>query len=108
MEKLIHANSARQDQAKGVRQWAVKDFLDTLENAGVYRAFILYEQGQFQLSHPTLLKPLQSFCELSQDFAQHEGIFIGREDGLDALFWAFVHDTRRGLSQTDGLGDSAI
>lgn len=99
MEKLIQANSARQDRAKGVRQWTVKDFLDALKKAGVYRAFILYEQGQFQLSHPALLKPLQSFCELSQDFAQHEGIFIGREDGVDALFWTFVHDTRRGLSQ---------
>lgn len=99
MEKLIQANSTRQGQAQSIRQWAVNDFLEALQEAGVYRAYILYEQGQFQLSHPALLKPLQSFCELSQDFAQHEGIFIGREDGLDAIFWAFVHDTRRGLSQ---------
>lgn len=99
MEKLRQANQTRQEQARFIRQWPVSEFLEALSQAGVYRAFILYEQGQFHLSHPQLLKPLQSFCELSQDFAEHEGIFIGREAGLDAIFWAFVHDTRRGLSQ---------
>ncbi len=99
MHKLIQANTDRQQQAERLRSWSVPDFLEQLETAGVYRAYLLYEHGQFQLSHNQLLKPLQHFCELSQDFAEHEGIFIGREPGLDALFWAFVHDTRRGLSQ---------
>ncbi|MGV3524919.1 MAG: class I tRNA ligase family protein [Candidatus Sericytochromatia bacterium] len=99
MDKLTAVNAARQEAARQVRQLRIRDFHDQLVDAGVYRAFLLYENGQFTLSHPKLLQPLQHFCELSQDFANHEGVFIGREDGLDAVFWAFVHDTRRGLAQ---------
>ncbi len=99
MDKLISANIKRQEQAREVRQYSITDFHQSLADAEIYRAFILYENGQFQLSHPKELQSLQAFCELSQDFDCHEGIFIGREPGLDAVFWAFVHDTRRGLSQ---------
>lgn len=99
MDKLLAAHAKRQEQAREVRHYTLSDFHKSLAEAEIYRAFILYENGQFQLSHPKELQPLQAFCELSQDFDCHEGIFIGREPGLDALFWAFVHDTRRGLSQ---------
>lgn len=99
MHKLIQANERRQGLAQQVRQWSIDDFHATLRDHGIYRAYIVYENGQFQLSHPAILEPLQAFLELSQDFGNHEGLFIGREDGLDSLFCAFVHDTRRGLAQ---------
>lgn len=99
MDKKSAANEARRAAARLVRNLNLPEFLARLEAAGVYRGYLLYENGQFQLSHPQLLAPLQAFLELSQDFANHEGIFFGREDGLDAVFWAFVHDTRRGLAQ---------
>ncbi|PKL77096.1 MAG: hypothetical protein CVV27_06875, partial [Candidatus Melainabacteria bacterium HGW-Melainabacteria-1] len=99
MDKLLVSNQGRRDAARGIRQLSLPDFGQILADAGIYRAYILYENGQFQLSHPKILAPLQAFLELSQDFAEHEGIFLGREDGLDSVFWAFVHDTRRGLAQ---------
>src|SRR6185436_826792 len=89
----------RRELARSVRSWSIDQFHDQLRDAGVTRAFIVHENGEFQLSHPKILKPVQAFFELSHDFARHEGVFIGREEGVPTLFFAFVHDTRRGLSQ---------
>lgn len=99
MHKRDRSASLRQSQAQLCRQWSLEDFLIQLEAADVTRAYLVYENGAFRLSHPTLLQPLQAFFELSQDFSSHEGVFIGREAGIDSLFFAFVHDTRRGLAQ---------
>lgn len=90
---------ARRTLARGVREMPVDAFRRQMEAEGITRAFVVFENGVFTLSHPRLLEPLQAFFELSQDFASHEGVFIGREDGLESLFFAFVHDTRRGLAQ---------
>jgi leucine dehydrogenase len=92
------ADTRRRDEAQRVRRWTVKELHDLLKKEGIERAFIVFENGEFTLSHQ-VLRPIRSFFELSQDFACHEGVFIGREDGLETLFLAFVHDTRRGLSQ---------
>ncbi|MES1245537.1 MAG: class I tRNA ligase family protein [Acidobacteriota bacterium] len=89
----------RRELARSVRSWSIDQFHDQLREAGVTRAFLVHENGEFQLSHPKILRPVQAFFELSHDFARHEGVFIGREDGVPTLFFAFVHDTRRGLSQ---------
>lgn len=99
MDKQTALNERRREEARTLRALSIDAFHQSLIQAGIYRAFILFENGQFQLSHPKILQPVQSFLELSQDFADHEGIFLGREEGLDSLFWAFVHDTRRGLAQ---------
>lgn len=89
----------RKELAQKIRDFKTEDFLNLLKENNITRAFVVYENGEFILSHPNILKPLQAFLELSQDFSKHEGIFIGREDGIDSLFFAFVHDTRRGLAQ---------
>lgn len=89
----------RCELARTVRSWSIDQFHDQLRDAGVTRAFIVHENGEFQLSHPKILRPVQAFFELSHDFARHEGVFIGREEGVPTLFFAFVHDTRRGLAQ---------
>jgi valyl-tRNA synthetase/glutamate dehydrogenase/leucine dehydrogenase len=89
----------RRELAQSVRSCTVEQFHQQMIDAGVLRAFLVYENGEFSLSHPKLLRPLRAFLELSHDFARHEGIFIGREEGIPTLFFAFVHDTRRGLSQ---------
>lgn len=91
--------SQRRELALQVRKQSVYDLYNKFVENNIYHAFIVFENGEFTLSHPKILKPIQSFFELSQDFADHEGIFIGREDGLETLFFAFVHDTRRGLAQ---------
>jgi len=93
------ADESRRDLARQVRNCSVADLYRQFRDAGVHRAYVLFENGEFILSHPQLLRPLQAFLELSQDFAQHEGVFIGREDEIQTLFFAFVHDTRRGLAQ---------
>ncbi len=89
----------RREKAATVRGWSVEDFHERLVEEGIHRAFLVYENGEFQLSHRRFLEPLRAFFELSSDFANHEGVFIGREDGLKTVFFAFVHDTRRGLAQ---------
>ncbi len=92
-------DSHRRELARKVRAASVEDFHDRLAEAGVTRAFVVSENGEITLSHPGLLAPVKAFFELSQDFDDHEGVFIGREDGIPTLFFAFVHDTRRGLAQ---------
>lgn len=89
----------RRELARQVRRMTVEAFHDQLAEAGVTRAYVVWENGEFTLSHPKLLEPIQAFFELSQDFAGHEGVFIGREDGVPSVFFAAVHDTRRGLAQ---------
>ncbi|MDZ7269780.1 MAG: class I tRNA ligase family protein [candidate division KSB1 bacterium] len=100
-ERIVRqtVDEKRRALARMVRQWSVADFQRQLEQAGIYRAFVVYENGEFTLSHPQILAPVQAFFELSQDFSNHEAVFIGREDGIAMLFFAFVHDTRRGLAQ---------
>ncbi|MCL4705225.1 class I tRNA ligase family protein [bacterium] len=96
---ITPVDEKRRELARLVRAWSVTDFRRQLEDAGIYHAYVLFENGEFLLSHPKILAPLQAFFELSQDFSQHEGVFIGREEGIPTLFFAFVHDTRRGLAQ---------
>ncbi|HEX7317895.1 MAG TPA: class I tRNA ligase family protein [Pyrinomonadaceae bacterium] len=95
--------AARRASAMHVRQWTVEEFYRQMVEQGVTRAYVLYENGTFTLSHPQLLRPVQAFFEFSQDFAKHEAVFIGRGDAFggegETVFFAFVHDTRRGLSQ---------
>ena len=93
------ADEVRWELARSVRNCEIEEFHQRMIDAGVTRAFVIHENGAFTLSHPKLLRPIQAFLELSHDFARHEGIFIGREEGVPTLFFAFVHDTRRGLSQ---------
>jgi leucine dehydrogenase len=78
---------------------SVEDFCSLLKDRGILRAYIVYQDGKFRLSHPEILEPLQIFLESSPDFASHEAIFIGREEGLGTVFFAFVHDTHRGPAQ---------
>ena len=89
----------RRSLAAQVRRWTVEEFHDQLLEAEIHRAYVIFENGEFTLSHPKLLAPIQAFFEVSQDFAEHEAVFIGREDGIATLFFAVVHNTRRGLAQ---------
>lgn len=95
----MNRKDQRRELALEVRNQTVYDLYHKFVENDIYHAFIVFENGEFTLSHPKVLKPLQAFFELSQDFAEHEAVFIGREDGLETLFFAFVHDTRRGLAQ---------
>jgi len=79
--------------------YTVDRFLRAMEEAGVFRAYVMYQDGQLMLSHPELLEPVREILEISPDYAAHEAIFLAREDGIPALFLAAVHKTTRGLSQ---------
>ncbi len=87
------------DLAAEVRLCTLKNFYDRMVQSEIYRAYIVYDRGTFSLSHPDLLAPIQAFFDSSPAFADHEAVFIGREADVDTLFFAFVHNTRRGLSQ---------
>jgi len=77
----------------------VGGFYELLKQNGVKRAYILFRSSKFESSHPELLAPIVEFLRSSKDFAGHEAIFIGREEGIDTLFFAFIHCTSRGLAQ---------
>ncbi|MGA8807934.1 MAG: Glu/Leu/Phe/Val dehydrogenase dimerization domain-containing protein, partial [Thermoanaerobaculia bacterium] len=88
----------RRDQARMVRNWTVRDLIAVLDAEGIRRGYVVYENGEIIVSHKAL-KPIRSFFELSHDFGAHEAVFIGRDPQFETIFTAFVHDTRRGLSQ---------
>jgi glutamate dehydrogenase/leucine dehydrogenase len=90
----------------------VEEFYQRMKRQGLWRAYAIYRDGRLELSHPELMVPVGEFLRTSKDFAGHEAVFIGREDGVDTLFFAFVHCTKRGLAQGglrfqkyDGLAD---
>ncbi|MBW3565244.1 MAG: class I tRNA ligase family protein [Acidobacteria bacterium] len=89
----------RLTRARTIRNQTIREFHDRLAADGIHRLYLIWENGEFSLSHPQILEPVRAFFELSHDFQDHEGVFIGREDGIESLFFAFVHDTRRGLAQ---------
>jgi leucine dehydrogenase len=97
-DRIAEEQEVRRRDAKDVRSWSVADFGALLDRSNIRRAYVIYENGEFRLSHKALA-PVRSFFELSHDFAKHEAVFFGREPGIDTVFTAFVHDTRRGLSQ---------
>ncbi len=99
MAQRSQLDQLRRERARLVRTWSVTALRERMLAAGVRRAFVLYENGEFCLSHPDVLAPLQAFFELSSAFADHEAVFIGLEEDVPTLFFAFVHDTRRGLAQ---------
>lgn len=88
----------RREEARRVRNWTVQDFAALMDEKKIRRAYLMFENGSFVLSHAAL-RPLQAFFELSHDFADHEAVFIARDPAIDTIFTAFVHDTRRGLAQ---------
>ncbi|HEX7155180.1 MAG TPA: class I tRNA ligase family protein [Thermoanaerobaculia bacterium] len=96
--RLLQDEAQRRAAAKAVRSWSVAEFGALLDQANIRRAYVMYEVGEFRVSHKELA-PIRAFFELSHDFSKHEAVFFGREPGIDTIFTAFVHDTRRGLSQ---------
>lgn len=85
--------------APSLAEVTIPAFLGRMREAGVSHVYAVHEDGQFRLSHSDLMEPVQAFLSTSPDFAAHEGVFMGCEEGLETIFCVFVHDTRRGLSQ---------
>ncbi len=97
---IEQADTDRRERAEEVRRWSTDEFYGLLVKAGIQRAYLVYENGEFTASHDSpLLAAVRAFFELSHDFSAHEAVFVGRDDGTKTPFFAFVHDTRRGLSQ---------
>ncbi len=77
----------------------VEDLLRSFAARGIRRAYVVKTPHGLAASHPQELGPLVELMESSPDFADHEAVFIGRDDAFPTLFFAFVHDTHRGLAQ---------
>jgi glutamate dehydrogenase/leucine dehydrogenase len=79
----------------------VEELLAQFEKFNITFAFAARtseEDGELIVSH----RELDSLRELilqSPDFANHEAVFVGRDARFKTLFFAFVHNTTRGLSQ---------
>lgn len=77
----------------------IKDLLSIFEQSNITFAFIVRgSDGELRASHSEL-EPLRDLIRRSPGFADHEAVFVGRDPLFKTLFFAFVHDTTRGLSQ---------
>ncbi|HKP75795.1 MAG TPA: Glu/Leu/Phe/Val dehydrogenase dimerization domain-containing protein [Longimicrobiaceae bacterium] len=95
----------------------VRALHDRFREAGVRRACIVVRDGDYRLfvdrqepQAPPLLPVLKQYLPPPGEW-EHEAIFIGRplrehpkndrevDSEIDTLFFAFVHDTQRGLAQ---------
>lgn len=78
---------------------SVDQFYQTLVDNGIERAYFYNSERGLNSSHPAPLAELLELMEKSPNFADHEGIFLERYDRFRTVFFAFVHNTRRGLAQ---------
>ena len=82
-------------------QLSPASFVERLRALGLRRASFVWDpsEGALRASHPELAPLAGAIQANTRDFHGHEGVFleVGRSTGL--LLGAFVHDTRRGLSQ---------
>lgn len=74
-----------------------ESFLTALSNLALKRAVVV-PRGRELWSPVCQSTPIETLSS-SPDYANHEAIFIGRDPAFETLFFAFVHDTRRGLAQ---------
>jgi leucine dehydrogenase len=80
-------------------QTTMKGLLAVFEQSDITLAFVVRrDDGELDVSHKEL-EPLRDLIRRSPGFADHEAVFIGRASGFKTLFFAFVHNTNRGLSQ---------
>jgi glutamate dehydrogenase/leucine dehydrogenase len=77
---------------------SVEELLAVFEHANIKFAYVVRRNGELQVSHK-VLEPLRDLILRSPGFADHEAVFIGRNPRFKTLFFAFVHNTNRGLSQ---------
>ena len=77
----------------------VEDLLRSFVAGKIRRAYVVATPRGLVASHPEALAPIVELMQASADFAGHEAVFIGRDDAFPTLFFAFVHDTHRGLAQ---------
>ncbi|HEV3050817.1 MAG TPA: Glu/Leu/Phe/Val dehydrogenase dimerization domain-containing protein [Longimicrobium sp.] len=87
----------------------VKALHHRFQQAGVRRACIVLREGEYRLfvdrmnaDAPPLLPVLSPYLPPPGEW-EHEAVFIGRPSDehpeIDTLFFAFVHNTQRGLAQ---------
>lgn len=103
---MNHIANERGDQSE-VR--TVSELHRRFRDAGVRRACVVVRSGEYRLfadrvvpGAPPLLPVLLRYLPRPDQW-EHQAVFIGRPSEahpeIDLLFFAFVHDTRRGLAQ---------
>lgn len=81
------------------KKMQIDDLYKSFVECEVTRAFVVPQLGMNKASNPALLEPITEFITHSPSYKEHEGIFIGRDEDINALFFVFVHNTQRGLAQ---------
>jgi leucine dehydrogenase len=77
---------------------SVEELVSLFEKSNITFAFAVLRDGQLHVSHEEL-KPFRDLISGSRSFDKHEAVFVGRHPSFKTLFFAFVHNTNRGLSQ---------
>lgn len=76
----------------------VENLLSIFEQSNITFAFVVMADGELSVSRKEL-EPVRELILQSPGFANHEAVFIGRDPNFKTLFFAFIHNTTRGLSQ---------
>lgn len=79
---------------------SVGDFYRYLSGRKINRAYIAgASDGQTIASHGGLLELITDSLIASKAYAGHEAIFFERSDKYQTVYFAFIHNTNRGLAQ---------
>jgi glutamate dehydrogenase/leucine dehydrogenase len=80
------------------QEMTLEEMFAVFERAGITFAYVVRSNGELVTSHKEL-EPLRDLVQQSPGFADHEGVFVGRNPRFKTLFFVFVHSTSRGLAQ---------
>jgi leucine dehydrogenase len=88
---------------------SIKGLVDTLRDSGINFGYVVRQNGGL-ITSDKKLDPLCDLIESLEDFNEHEAVFVGIDSDFPTVFFAFVHNTNRGLSQGGlrftGYGDN--
>jgi leucine dehydrogenase len=77
---------------------SIKELLEKFEQLEITFAYVVRRENKLIVSDERL-GFLRDLIEQPEIFADHEAVFIGRDPRFKTLFFAFIHNTTRGLAQ---------
>lgn len=77
---------------------SIEGLVEILRNSKINFGYVISRNGELVFSNKEL-EPLRDLIKNLEAFAGHEAIFVGFNPEFPTVFFAFVHNTNRGLSQ---------
>lgn len=81
-----------------IKNTSIKGLIEILKSSNIDFGYIVRQNEKLVVSNKAL-EPLKDLVTNLEAFDEHEGIFLGFNPAFPTVFFAFVHNTNRGLSQ---------